>query len=170
MGQVFHEFAGRYGQFVSEGNIDELAVVPVCVAPGESCVEHSHVGVEEVMIVKSGRGQFEIEDQWFEVCEGSVAMVKSGEFHAIHNTGDENLEVLAIANTNIDFDTVQVKSRAEHFSAKAVGQGGIEATELAELREKLTSVSGLLDEVRGELDTLRKANKPKRASRSNRAA
>ncbi|NNL86536.1 MAG: cupin domain-containing protein [Myxococcales bacterium] len=165
MGQVFQEFEGRFGDFISEGNIDELGVVPVCVAPGESAAEHSHVGVEEVMGVKAGRGQFEIEDQWFDVCEGSVGLVKSGEFHAIHNTGDENLEVLAVVNTNVDFDTIQVKSRAEHFSAKA-SSVGVDPRELAELRGKLASVSELLAEVRGELETLRKASKRTRKGRA----
>lgn len=168
MGKVFHGFEGRYGDFVSEGNFKALGVVPVCVAPGESCVEHSHEGVEEVMIVQSGRGQFEIEDQWFEVCEGSVALVRSGEFHAIHNTGDANLEVLAIVNTNIDFDTVRVKSRAEHFSEKAAGAS--ERAEVADLRKRLASMSGLLDEVRGELETLRKTTQPKRSTARGRRA
>lgn len=168
MGKVFHEFEGCNEQFVSEGNLNELGAVPLCVAPGVSCVEHSHVGVEEVLIVRSGRGRVEIENDWFDVCEGSVALVRSGEFHAIHNTGTENLEVFAVVNANVDFDTIVVKSRAQHFAAKQAERAPDRA-ELVELREKLSTLSELLDEVRGELASLREPAKAKR-SRGKRAA
>ncbi len=168
MGRVFDDFEGCYGEFVTEGTIAELGAVPLCVAPGETCVEHSHEGVEELMIVKSGRGQFEIEDEWFEVCPGSVGLVRSGEFHAVHNTGDENLEILAVVNANIDFDTVRVKSRAEHFAGKN-GRADIAQGELTDLKRRLASVTELLHGVRDEVANLRKAAKPKRP-RSSRAA
>jgi len=91
-------------------------VAPVCMAPGESNAGHSHTLVEEVLVVHRGKGQIQIEDEVFDLCKGSVAVVPAGQFHALCNTGKKNLEGVILFNSNIDRKAVVLKSREEHFA------------------------------------------------------
>jgi len=61
-------------------------------------------------------GRIQIDDAFFDVCEGSVAVIKAGEFHEITNSGDENLEYVAVFNSDVDKDEIDFKERAEHFA------------------------------------------------------
>ena len=166
MGQVYQGLEGVTEEFLTFG---ELGLAPLCVAPGGTAFEHSHDKVEEIIIVKSGEGQVEIEDQCHEVCAGSVAVVPPGEFHAIHNTGDENLETVIVFNSNVDFNELVIKNREEHFGAKTGGIGSAERAALAELKDAAASMNELLAELRNELAALRKQSKRTR-SRSAKAA
>ncbi len=170
MGQIYHGFEGAeiQDEILTGTDLGELGIAPVCVAPGVTCVEHSHNLVEEVMIVKAGQGQIEIEDQCHEVCAGSVAVVKAGEFHAIRNTGDENLEMVIVFNSNVDLSAIQLKTREEHFGT-AAGLTGADRAALAELKSAAASMNSLLEEVRDELAALRKEAAPKRRARGKAA-
>lgn len=161
MGHVYHGLGGVQEEVLPDTNLAELGVVPLCVAPGVTCVEHSHNLVEEVMIVKAGQGEVEIEDQCHEVCAGSVAVVAAGEFHAIRNTGDDNLEMLIVFNSGVDLSAVKLKTRAEHFGTQRVGSA--ERAALAELKTAAASMTELLGEVREELVALRKPARRPRA-------
>ncbi len=162
MGQVYQGFQGVEEEILSGTKLGELGIAPLCVPPGETCVEHSHDLVEEVMIVKAGSGQVEIEDQCHEVCAGSVAVVPAGEFHAIHNTGDDNLEMVIVFNSNVDLASLKLKSRAEHFGTPP-SLGRAERVALAELKNAAASMNDLLGEVRDELAALRKQTPAKRS-------
>jgi quercetin dioxygenase-like cupin family protein len=122
---------------VRGAKLNELGFVPVCMAPGDANKGHSHTVVEEILIVQKGRGQIQIEDNTFDLQPGSVAIVPAGKFHAVCNTGSENLEGVTIFNSNFDRKKVVLKTREEHFAGKAD----------AELS------------LRAELDALRKENK-----------
>ncbi len=170
MGQVYQGFDGVEEEILSGTNLGELGIAPVCVAPGVTCVEHSHDLVEEVIVVKAGRGQVEIEDQCHEVRAGSVAVVGAGEFHAIHNTGDENLEMVIVFNSNVDLASLTLKTREEHFGTQGV-IGRAERAALTELKSAAASMNGLLEEVRDELAALRAPTPAKRTrARSGQAA
>lgn len=169
MGQVYHGFEGVEEEVLPGTNLAELGVVPLCVAPGVTCVEHSHDLVEEVMIVKAGQGEVEIEDQCHQVCAGSVAVVAAGEFHAIRNTGDDNLEMVVVFNSGVDLSAVKLKTREEHFGTQS-RVGSAERAALAELKSAAASMTELLGEVRDELVALRKPAPTRRPRARNGAA
>ena len=107
---------------VSSAKLGELGFAPICMAPGDQSPGHSHTLVEEVLVVQKGMGQIQIEDQTFDLCEGSVAIVPAGQFHALCNTGQENFEAVTIFNRNIDRKKVVLKSRKQHFADKKTTQ------------------------------------------------
>lgn len=122
---------------VRSAKLKELGFVAVCMAPGDANKGHSHTIVEEILIVQKGRGQIQIEENTFDLQPGSVAIVPAGKFHAVCNTGSENLEGVTIFNSNFDRKKVVLKSREEHFAGKAAKES----------------------KLRAEVDALRKANK-----------
>ena len=99
------------------GSVDlkELGFVPVCMAPGAENDGHSHTLVEEVLIVQKGTGKIQIENETYDLCAGSVAIVPAGKFHAVCNTGNENLEGVTLFNKNVDRKKVVLKTRKQHF-------------------------------------------------------
>jgi quercetin dioxygenase-like cupin family protein len=97
--------------------LGQVGIASGCLAPGEVTKGHSHTLVEELNIFKSGAGRIQIDDDFFDVCEGSVAVIKAGEFHEITNSGDENLEYVAVFNSDVDKDEIDFKEREEHFAA-----------------------------------------------------
>ena len=115
MGHVLQETDFSAARTVQAAKLGELGFVPVCVAPGEQNKGHSHTLVEEVLIVKSGEGQIQIENETYDLCAGSVAMVPAGEFHALCNTGKRHLEGVILFNSNVDRDQVELKTRKQHF-------------------------------------------------------
>ena len=76
---------------------------------------HSHTLVEEVVVVRSGKGRIQIERETFDLFPGSVAVVPPGRFHALCNTGSVNFEGVAVFNSKVDREAVVLKSREEHF-------------------------------------------------------
>jgi len=115
--------------------LDELGFVPVCMAPGEENPGHSHTLVEEILIVRQGSGQIQIEEERYELRPGSVAIVPAGRFHAVCNTGSENLEGVTIFNRNVDPKQVVLKSRKEHFKKFASAKDSMKA-ELKALKKQ----------------------------------
>ena len=117
MGCVLHAEDFAAAQAVRQAKLGKLGMAPVCMAPGEASPGHSHTIVEEVLIVTRGTGQIQIEDETFDICAGSVAMVPAGQFHAMCNTGNENLEGTIIFNSNYNPKKVVLKNREQHFGA-----------------------------------------------------
>ena len=101
---------------VRSARLKELGVVPVCMEPGAENPGHSHTLVEEVLIVRKGVGKIQIENKTFDLGPGSVAVVPAGRFHAVCNTGSENLEGVTIFNSNVNPKKVALKSRKRHFA------------------------------------------------------
>ena len=120
MGYVLTDADFESARSVEAAKLDELGFVPVCMAPGEVNDGHSHTLVEEVWVVQDGEGQFQIDKETFDVCTGSVVMVPAGQFHAICNTGKQNLRASVLFNTNVDRDAVVLKTREEHFGEPSV--------------------------------------------------
>jgi len=115
MGYVLQAADFASANSVRSAKLNELGFAPVCMAPGEQNDGHSHTLVEEVLIVQSGEGQIQIENETFDLCAGSVAMVPAGQFHALCNTGKQNLEGMILFNSNIERKKVKLKTRQEHF-------------------------------------------------------
>jgi mannose-6-phosphate isomerase-like protein (cupin superfamily) len=121
---------------VRSAKLNELGFVAVCMAPGEANKGHSHTIVEEMLIVQKGNGQIQIENDTFDLCPGSVAIVPAGKFHAVCNTGSENLEAVTVFNSNFDRKKVVLKSREEHFPAKKASAKDKLKDELKALKKK----------------------------------
>ena len=103
---------------VQAAELGELGVAPICIAPGQNGVAHSHTLIEEIVIVHKGKGAIQIENETFKLRPGSVAIVPAGQFHALCNTGKNNFEATAIFNKNVDRSKVVLKTRAQHFGKK----------------------------------------------------
>ena len=115
MGAVLNPTDFAAARSVRSAALTELGVAPICMAPGEEDAGHSHTVVEEVVIVQGGEGRIQIENETFDLCAGSVAVVPAGQFHAMCNTGRTNFEAVAIFNANVDRESVVLKTREEHF-------------------------------------------------------
>ena len=135
MGTVLtaNDFAGA--RAVRSATLKELGVAPICMAPGEEDAGHSHTVVEEIVIVQKGEGRIQIENETYELCPGSVAVVPAGQFHAMCNPGKENFEAVAIFNANVDRDAVVLKTREQHFDEAESDATDVDAlkAEIAEL-------------------------------------
>lgn len=110
---------------VRSAKLDELGMVPVCMAPGAANPGHSHTLVEEILIVQRGTGQIQIENTTHELAAGSVAIVPAGKFHAVCNTGSDNLEGVTIFNKNVDPKKVVLKSREQHFRSQLKAEAAL---------------------------------------------
>ena len=137
MEQVLNASDFASARAVRSVKLDELGFVPICMEPGAENPGHSHTLVEEILIVQAGTGKIQIENDTFDLCPGSVAIVPAGRFHAVCNTGSENLEGVTIFNSNVDRKKVLLKSRQEHFGKSAASK----------------------DDLRADIKTLKKSNK-----------
>ena len=135
MGTVLNPSDFAAARAVRSATLKELGVAPICLAPGQEDPGHSHTVVEEVVIVQKGEGRIQIEDDTYDLCPGSVAVVPAGQFHAMCNVGTEDFEAVAIYNANVDRDAVVLKTREEHFGAAPSDEMDVEAlkAELAEV-------------------------------------
>ena len=115
MGAVLNATDFAAARAVRSATLQELGVAPICMAPGAEDPGHSHTLVEEVVIVHSGEGRIQIENETYDLCAGSVAVVPAGQFHAMCNIGKQNFEAVAIFNSNVERDAVVLKTKEEHF-------------------------------------------------------
>lgn len=137
MGYVLQatDFASAHN--VRSAKLKELGFAPVCMAPGEQNDGHSHTLVEEMLIVQSGEGQIQINDETFDLCAGSVAMVPAGQFHALCNTGKQNLEGMIVFNSNVKREKVVLKNRQEHFGEPSADDLQAQVAALTKTTKKL---------------------------------
>lgn len=135
MGTVLtaNDFAGA--RAVRSATLKELGVAPICMAPGEEDAGHSHTVVEEIVIVQKGEGRIQIENETYDLCPGSVAVVPAGQFHALCNPGKENFEAVAIFNANVERDAVVLKTREQHF-----GESHSDGTDVDSLKAELAEL------------------------------
>ena len=131
------DFAGA--RAVQSATLKELGVAPICMAPGEEDAGHSHTVVEEIVIVQKGEGRIQIENETYDLCPGSVAVVPAGQFHAMCNPGKENFEAVAIFNSSFDRDAVVLKTREEHFGEDS-GSKEPDETDIEALKAELSEL------------------------------
>lgn len=134
MGAVLKPTDFAAARAVRSATLKELGVAPICLRPGQEDPGHSHTVVEEVVIVQKGEGRIQIEDDTYDLCPGSVAVVPAGQFHAMGNAGTEDFEAVAIFNANVDRDAVVLKTREEHFGTAPSEEMDVDAVK-AELSE-----------------------------------
>lgn len=139
MGQVLNASDFAAAQAIRAAKLNELGFAPICMAPAEENEGHSHTLVEEIVIVQSGEGKIQIENETYDLCAGSVAIVPAGQFHALCNTGKGNFEAVTIFNSNVSRDQVVLKSREEHFGGANSDEGDIQG----QLQALTATIKGL---------------------------
>ena len=82
---------------VTDNNIlNNLVASTTYLNPSHSTTGHKHPGQEEVYIFMQGSGSMEIDERTLEVKAGDVVLIEDGEFHRVHNSGQEILEVVCV--------------------------------------------------------------------------
>lgn len=66
------------------------------LAPGHEVGRHRHEGDGEVFYILSGTGKYLLDGELVDVEAGDVLFVDDGEEHYLRNTGDGDLDYLAI--------------------------------------------------------------------------
>ena len=121
MGQVWQATDRVAEGIIMDTGLSEVGIAPACLEPGERASSHSHTLVDEINYITSGMGEIDIEGDTFPVCAGSVAVIPAGQFHELRNTGKENLEFVAVFNSNVDPKEVVLKDREAHFGSAKPG-------------------------------------------------
>lgn len=83
------------GDYDSSTRLFSLITVPV----GGSIGFHQHNGEEEFFYFLSGHGEFDDNGTSVSVSAGDATVTRSGEGHALRNTGDIPLELVAVIVT-----------------------------------------------------------------------
>ena len=151
MGNVLNAADFAAAQAVRDAKLNELGMAPICMAAGEENEGHSHTLVEEIVIVQSGEGKIQIENDSYDLCAGSVAVVPAGQFHALCNTGKVNLEAVTIFNSNVKRDEVVLKSRKEHF--------GVDDGDSGDVQEQLQALTATIKSLEKAVSSLQKKKK-----------
>ena len=64
--------------------------------PGEEVPYHIHEGESEMYYILSGSGVYNDNGEEIEIIPGSITMTPSGSGHGLKNTGEENLNFMAL--------------------------------------------------------------------------
>ena len=64
--------------------------------PHKSTTGHSHDEADEVYVIISGQGTIEVGKKSSNIKTGDVIIVPRGDFHRVHNQGEENLSFWSI--------------------------------------------------------------------------
>ncbi|MEM4724501.1 MAG: TIGR04076 family protein [Candidatus Hadarchaeum sp.] len=89
--------AGVYTQSLVDQKISQdLEVKLVRIAPGAEISPHVHEHSAETFYVLSGEGAFYVGDRLVPCRAGSCAHAKPGVVHGLKNTGQEDLQLLAV--------------------------------------------------------------------------
>ena len=68
--------------------------------PGQEIKYHAHAGESETYYILSGHGLYNDNGKETEIFPGSVTFTPSGNSHGMKNTGDENLNFIALILTD----------------------------------------------------------------------
>ena len=76
--------------------LNNLIASTTYLNPSHSTTGHKHPGQEEVYIFMQGSGSMEIDARTLAVKAGDVVLIEDGEFHRVHNSGQEILEFVCV--------------------------------------------------------------------------
>ncbi len=66
------------------------------IPPGSSIGVHTHEGEQETIVILSGTGETLDNGEWLPIGPGDVAICPNGGQHGIRNTGDVDIEMIAL--------------------------------------------------------------------------
>ena len=91
-------------------------------APGEgSTFLHAHKTHEELYIIVSGKGEFQVDGKTFAVAQGSVVRVAPAGMRALRNTGADDMVVICIQYKANSFGADDTP-----FADGVMAEGGVE--------------------------------------------
>lgn len=100
--EVRNQMRGGKGDIVLEPLVCKEALpakmrlfTKITIAPGCSIGEHVHEGETELFFFQSGKGRVWDDAGWAEVQAGDSMTTGNGHGHAVENTGDEDLVLIA---------------------------------------------------------------------------
>ena len=76
-------------------SIPDLKAISSALIPGASIGYHVHENETELFYFLEGNGRFQDDDRIFDISAGDSTATFSGHGHAVENTGDTNLVLLA---------------------------------------------------------------------------
>lgn len=77
--------------------LKHMTVSKTTLHPTKQTRGHSHPGLEEVYVFYAGKGRIQIDDDFYEVGQGSIYMIPDGAFHRVYNDcPDTDLVFVAI--------------------------------------------------------------------------
>jgi oxalate decarboxylase/phosphoglucose isomerase-like protein (cupin superfamily) len=76
--------------------LEELNLSLTELYPQKSTTGHTHPGIEEIYIFIDGQGSMEVGQQILPVKGGDVVLVPQGDFHRVHNQGNNILSFWTI--------------------------------------------------------------------------
>lgn len=98
-----HASVGTVTSFVGKSFIKDAVGATSCeisygsLAPGEAVpFLHSHKANEEHYLILSGKGRFQVDDDIFDIAEGSVVRVATGAQRCMRNTGTDTMVYVCI--------------------------------------------------------------------------
>jgi mannose-6-phosphate isomerase-like protein (cupin superfamily) len=92
-GEVVYEIIGTTD---AKGGAVQHSVAHIVIPPGRSSLAHFHKIAEETYYILRGSALMVVEEKQFPVSPGQVVLIMPGELHRIFNTGDQDLEFLAV--------------------------------------------------------------------------
>ncbi len=79
--------------------LNNLVLSKTTLHIGKETTGHSHAGVEELYFFNSGVGRIQIDNDFFPIQEGDIAIISDGQFHKVFNNGKEDLVFISIFQT-----------------------------------------------------------------------
>ncbi len=103
---VHHPLSAPWGETVfelvgsspSSGNAALHSLAHIVIAPGRASSRHYHKISEETYYILSGQSRMVIDGREFALIPGQACLIQPGEWHQIFNSGEEDLQLLAICS------------------------------------------------------------------------
>lgn len=92
-GEIIYELIGNA---VNDGTDPNHSLARIIIPPGKSSTTHFHKISEETYYFLEGEGQMKVNQKDFSLQAGQSCYLAPGDIHYIKNTGDVDLEFLAV--------------------------------------------------------------------------
>jgi len=115
------------------GNIDfrrvlytghHLQLVLMALQPGEEIGAEVHEDRDQFFRFEEGRGQVDIDDNTYDVVDGSGVIVPAGARHNVRNTGDRPLKLYTLYGPPEHVDRLVESTRADALARHEEWDGG----------------------------------------------
>lgn len=74
-----------------------------CLAPGQEQKAHAHADEDKIYFVLSGRGTFQVDDEFSELGAQQIVFAPAGSVHGVRNASAERLTLLVFMTPNPNF-------------------------------------------------------------------
>lgn len=103
----------KYRDIIHSGPNGQVTVMSI--KPGEEVGLEVHHGVDQVLVVESGRGRVYLNNSVYEVERGDLIYVDSGTKHNIINFGSIDLKMFSFYSKRVHYPEVSVDDQNRSF-------------------------------------------------------